>query len=193
MNVSAGSIRRPIPAVLLFLILTVTGLLGFQSLSVEEFPDIDLPEVVVSVSWPGATPSQMEAEITRKIEDPLASLGLVEHIFSTVTEGLSQTTVSFSIEKNMQEATDEVFNAVAGVRSSLPADVPDPHIARITASDISILTYAVESARMDELDLSWFVDDTVSKSLRSVPGLDSLRRQGGVEREVQVELDPMRL
>ncbi|MBT0964148.1 efflux RND transporter permease subunit [Denitromonas iodatirespirans] len=193
MNVSSWSIRRPIPAILLFFILSLMGLLSFNRLEIQEFPDIELPAVGVVVALPGATASQLETEVTRKVEGAISNITGVEHVVSTVTEGVSQTVVSFRLEKNMQEAVDEVRNAVTGVRSSLPASVEDPRIAKISISGAPILTFMVESASMDELDLSWFVDDAVSKRLMNVAGVGSIIRQGGVEREVLVELDPTRL
>lgn len=193
MNVSSWSIRRPIPAILLFAILSFLGLLSFSRLEIQEFPDIELPAVGVMVALPGATASQLETEVARKVEGAISNIAGVEHVVSTVTEGVSQTVVSFRLEKNMQEAVDEVRNAVTGVRSALPASIQDPQIARISISESPILTFMVTSDSMDELDLSWFVDDTVGKRVMNVAGVGSIVRQGGVEREVLVELDPTRL
>jgi len=193
MNISALCIQRPIPAILLFLILSVTGLFAFHSLQIEEFPDIELPAVDVAISLPGATPSQMESEVTRKVEAALGNLSQVEHIASTIVEGVSITTVLFRTEKNMLSALDETRNAIAAVRSSLPSDTRDPDITRITTSASSILTYAVTAEGMDEQDLSWFVDSVVSKSLLAVSGVGSISRHGGVNREISIELDSARL
>ncbi|SMC23382.1 Multidrug efflux pump subunit AcrB [Andreprevotia lacus DSM 23236] len=193
MNFSAWSIRRPIPSILLFVVLTLAGLLGFDRLQIRDLPDIDLPAITVGVVLPGATPSQMETEVTRKVENALAGLGQVDHIGSTVIEGASETTLTFRLNKNMQDAMEEVRNALSSIRASLPPDVRDPLISRVRTSGSPILTYAVDSASLDEVDLSWFVDDTLGKTLLSVSGVGQITRQGGVRREVAVELDPTRL
>ncbi|ATE59269.1 efflux RND transporter permease subunit [Thauera sinica] len=193
MNFSAWSIRRPIPALLLFAVLTIGGLFGFNRMQIQDLPDIELPAITVGIVFPGATPTQMETEVTRKIESSLANLGMVEHISTTVIEGASETTITFRIDKDMRDAMEEVRNAVSSVRGSLPADVRDPFIARVKTSGSPILTFAVESGTMDEVDLSWFVDDTVGKALMTVSGIGSVMRHGGVRREILVELDPTRL
>lgn len=193
MNFSALSIRRPIPAILLFVMLTLCGLFSFQRMQIQDLPDIDLPAVTVAVVLPGATPTQMETEVTRKVESALATLSLVEHVSSSVIEGASETTLTFRLDKDMREAVEEVRSAVAAVRGSLPTDVRDPLIARVQASGTPILTYSVSAAAMDETDLSWFVDDTVAKALLNVPGIGTITRHGGVRREVLVALDATRL
>ncbi len=193
LNVSAWAIDRPVPALMLFMLLTLAGLLGFQRLAVQDFPDIELPSVTVTVSLPGATPSQLETEVTRKVEDAVASLGKVEHITSTLTEGASSTLIEFSLEKDGREALDEVRDAVGRIRTQLPADVREPQVAKVTFGGLPVLTYSVKSASRDIEGLSWFVDSDVSKALLAVRDVANVTRQGGVEREIQVTLDETRL
>lgn len=193
MNFSAWSIHRPIPALLLFVILTICGLFSFNRMNIQELPDMEFPVITVGIVLPGATPIQMETEVTRKIEASLATLGAVEHISSTVVEGASETAITFHINKDMRDAIEEVRNAVSSIRASLPSDVRDPYIARVRTNGTPILTYAVSSDSMDEVDLSWFVDDVVGKTLLSVQGVGNVIRHGGVRREVLIELDPIRL
>jgi len=193
MNFSAWSIRRPIPSVLLFIALTLFGLFSFQHMRIEAMPDISVPAATVTVALPAATASQMETEVTRKVESALSSVDGIKHLRSTVREGVSETTVEFRVEKNIREAMEEIRNAMDGARSKLPADIRDPSIMQIRASAGPILTYAVESSDMDEVDVSWFVDDVVNKALLGVPGVGAVTRHGGVTREILVELDPLRL
>jgi multidrug efflux pump subunit AcrB len=193
MNFSTWSIRNPIPAVLLFILLTLVGLMGFQRMKIQQFPDIDLPTVSVTAALPGASPAQLETEVARKIENSVATLSGVKHIYSTVSDGLAVVTVEFRLEKPTQEAVDDVRDAVSRVRSDLPADLRDPQISRLNLSGSPVLTYTVASPRMDDEALSWFVDHTVSKQLLSVRGVAAVSRVGGVTREVRVELDPAQL
>ncbi|MEO7055262.1 MAG: efflux RND transporter permease subunit, partial [Caldimonas sp.] len=193
MNVSAWSIRNPIPGVLLFIMLTLVGLMSFRAMKIQNFPDIDLPTVTVSAALPGASPAQLETEVARKLENSIATLQGVKHIYTTVSDGLSVTTVEFRLEKPTQEAVDDVRDAVSRVRSDLPADLRDPIVSKVELSGSPILTYTVASSRMDDEALSWFVDDQVTRSMLSVRGVGAVSRVGGVTREVRVELDPARL
>ena len=193
MNFSAWAIRKPIPSILLFILITVAGLVSFKMLSIQNFPDIDFPAVSVTASLPGATPMQMETEVTRKIEDSIASIGAIKHITSTINDGSSTTMVEFQLEKDVQEAVNDVRDAVSRIRAQLPSDVQEPVISRVTFASMPVLTYAVEASDMDAEDLSWFVDNTVNKRLLSVHGVAKVTRQGGVDREVRVQLDPVRL
>ncbi|OYU41984.1 MAG: hypothetical protein CFE44_26620, partial [Burkholderiales bacterium PBB4] len=157
MNVSSWSIRNPVPAVLVFLLLTVLGLIGLHRLQIQDFPDMDLPTINVSASLEGAAPAQLETEVARKIEDKLASLTLLDHITTTITQGAVSISVSFKLDKNGEQALSEVRNAVDSARAELPASMSSPNVSKMTTSGSAILTYTVESGQRDEKDLSWFV------------------------------------
>ncbi|NBD21825.1 AcrB/AcrD/AcrF family protein [Aquabacterium fontiphilum] len=193
MNVSAWSIRNPIPSIMLFIMLTVVGLMGFVGMKIQNFPDIDLPTITVNAALPGAAPAQLETEVARKLENAVASLQGIKHIYTKVQDGNVLLTVEFRLEKPTQEALDEVRDAVARVRSDLPGDLRDPVVAKMNLSGSPILTYTVASSRRDTEALSWFVDHTVTKRLLAVKGVGAVARVGGVSREVHVELDPARL
>jgi multidrug efflux pump subunit AcrB len=191
MNFSAWSIRNPVPALLLFLVLTYVGLIGFAKLKILNFPDIEVPTVTVSASLEGAAPSQLETEVARKIEDQIASLGGVEHVRTTITEGSVSIAVEFTIDKNSEEALNQVRNAVDSARSELPASLTTPVVSKATTAGGAILTYVAQADNMDEQELSWFVDNDVTKAMLSVSGVGKVARTGGVDREVQVNLNPM--
>ena len=193
MNVSAWCIRNPIPSLMFFVMLTLAGLMGFKSMKIQQFPDIDLPTISVTASLPGTAPAQMETEVARKIEDAVASLQGVKNIYTKVQDGVAIVTVEFRLEKPTQEALDDVRSAVARVRSDLPGELRDPVISKLDLAGAPILTYTVASSRMDEEGLSWFVDNQVTKAMLAVRGVGSVARVGGVTREVRVELDPARL
>ena len=193
MNVSTWSIRNPIPAVLLFIMLTLFGLMAFKGMKIQQFPDIDLPTVTVTATLPGAAPAQMETEVARKLENSVSTLQGIKHIYTKVQDGTAIVTVEFRLEKPTQEAVDDVRDAVSRIRADLPGDLKDPVIAKVNLSGAPILTYTVASTRMDDEALSWFVDNTVTKSILSVRGVGAVSRVGGATREIRVELDPARL
>ncbi|WP_263768434.1 efflux RND transporter permease subunit [Propionivibrio soli] len=193
MNVSAWSIRNPIPAVLLFMMLTLVGLMSFRSMKIQNMPDIDLPMVIVNASLPGAAPAQLETEVARKIENSVASLQGIKHIYTMIQDGTVIVTIEFRIEKDTQEALDDVRDAVQRIRSDLPGDLRDPVITKSNIAGTPVLTYTVASDRMDEESLSWFVDHDVAKAMLSVRGVGAVSRVGGVTRQVRVEIDPDQL
>ncbi len=193
MNVSAWSIKNPIPAAMLFVMLTLAGLFSFQQMKVQNFPDLDVPNITVSASLPGAAPNQLENDVARVIENSLASLQGIKHITTKVQDGSVTITTEFRIEKNTQEALDDVRSAVAKVRGDLPADLREPIINKIELAGGAVLAYTVSSDKMDAEAISWFVENDISKLLLSVRGVGAINRVGGVDREVQVLLDPLKL
>jgi multidrug efflux pump subunit AcrB len=193
MNVSAWSIKNPIPAVMLFVLLTLAGILSFNAMKVQQFPDLELPTVTVSASLPGAAPAQLETEVARKLENAIAPLQGLKNIYTNVQDGSVSVTAEFRLERSTQEAVDDVRSAVQQVRSDLPSDLRDPIVSKMNLSGAPILAFTIRSTRMDDEALSWFVDNTISRALLGVRGVGSVARVGGVTREVQVALDPLKL
>ncbi|MGO1068893.1 efflux RND transporter permease subunit [Lysobacter sp. CA199] len=192
-NVSAWSIRNPVATTLLFVLLTLAGWAGFAAMKVQDFPDLDFPIVTVTAALPGASPSQLESDVVRKIEDALAKLPGIKHIKTSLTDGIATINAEFDIGKPVQEAVDDVRSAVSSTRANLPADLQDPIIKKVEVADSPVLIYALSSSALDEEALSWFVDGKVAKRLLAVPGVGAVSRVGGAEREIRVELDPQRL
>ncbi len=190
MNFSAWSIRNPVPAVLLFILLTASGLIAFDRLSVQNFPDMVLPTIQINATLEGAAPAQLETDVARKIEDKLASLSLLDHISTTITDGTVVINVSFQLGKNGEEALNEVRNAVDMAGRELPPAMQAPSVTRDTVQGSTLITYAVRSTKLDQTELSWFVDNAVTKALLAVAGVGSVNRVGGIDREVHVDLDP---
>jgi len=189
-NISSWSIRNPVPAVLLFILLTVLGLIGFNSLQIQDFPDMDLPTIQVSATLEGAAPSQLETEVARKIEDKLASLTRLDHITTKITDSTVSISASFEIDKDSEEALSEVRNAVDSARADLPSSMASPTVSKLTSASTALLTYTIDSSKLDDKDLSWFVDNNVTKALLAVKGVAKVARVGGIDREVHVDLDP---
>lgn len=193
MNVSAWSIKNPIPAVMLFVLLTLAGMMSFNAMKIQQFPDLELPTVSVSAALPGAAPAQLETEVARKLENAIAPLSGLKNIYTNVSDGMVSVTAEFRLEKPTQEAVDDVRSAIQQVRSDLPSDLRDPIVSKINLSGAPILAFTIRSGQMDDEALSWFVDNTISRALLGVRGVGSVARVGGVTREVQVALDPLKL
>ncbi len=193
-QISSWSIRNPIPTIVFFLMMTIVGAMGFGSIRVNNWPDVDFPMVVVTVIRSGAAPTELENQVTRIVEDSVAGLGGVRHSQSYVNEGASTTVVTFQLGVDLEKATNDVRNAVAGVRGNLPADVQDPIVSRVeNAQGQALLTYVIRADNMTPEQLSWYVDNDVAKRVLSVKGVSQLNRKGGVNREIRIELDPAKL
>ncbi|MEZ2302223.1 MAG: efflux RND transporter permease subunit [Microcoleus sp.] len=192
-NISAWSIKQPVPTIVLFLILTIGGLLSFPVLGIDDSPNIDVPSVSISVSQPGADPAELESQVTKKVEDAVAGLGNIDHIISTVNDGASNTTVNFLLGTNSDRATNDVRNAIAQIRQSLPQDINDPVVKRVEFAGSSIMSYAVVSQRQSVEQLSDLIDQNISRVLLSVKGVAQVQRIGGRDRDIRVDLNPEQL
>jgi len=192
-NVSAWSIRNPIPAVLGFAMLTFLGLMAFKAMKIQLFPDIDLPMITVTSTLPGASPDQMEAEVARKIENALAGAQGLKHLYTQIKDGSAIVSAEFRLERDSRLALEDVRSAVSRIRGDLPREMLDPVVNKVEMSGKPILTYTIAAPNMTEEELSWFVDNNITKLLLGVKGVGSVSRVGGVTRQVRVELDPAKL
>jgi multidrug efflux pump subunit AcrB len=193
MNISAWSIRNPLPSVLFSIILLVLGWLSFTKLAVTRLPNADIPVISVAVSQFGAAPAELESQVTKTIEDGVSGVEGVRHISSSITDGLSLTTIQFALETNTDRALNDVKDAVTRVRANLPQNVNEPLIQRVDVIGLPIVTYAAISPGKTPEQLSYFVDDVVKRALQGVRNVAQVERIGGVEREILVSLDPDRL
>ncbi|MGB3533188.1 MAG: efflux RND transporter permease subunit [Microcoleaceae cyanobacterium] len=192
-HLSAWSIKKPIPTLVLFLVLSLVGIMSFFQLGIDSTPNIDIPAVSITVTQPGAGPAELETQVTKKVEDVVAGLGNIDQLNSTVRDGVSTTTVSFILGTDSDRATNDVRNAIAQIRQDLPADVNDPIVQRLRFAGGAILTYAVTSDQRSVEELSDLVDRKISRALLSVTGVAQIQRVGGVDREIRIELNPDRL
>lgn len=193
-NISAWSIRNPVTPIVLFMFLTLAGLISFMRMPVALNPDIDFPVVVVVVSQPGASPIEMETQIAQKVEAAARSIQGVDQIDSTVTEGNSVTVVQLAIGTPIDRAVEDMRGQVQQIRGELPDGILEPRVMRFdTTNDNDLANFAAVSTSMSLEQLSWYVDNTVSRTLLSVPGLAAVERTGGVSREIRVDLDPVKL
>lgn len=193
LNISAWSIRHPLPSVVFSIILLALGWISFTKLAVTRLPAADIPVISVAVSQFGAAPAELEAQVTKTIEDGVSGVEGVRHITSSITDGLSVTTIQFALETNTDRALNDIKDAVTRVRANLPQNVNEPLIQRVDVIGLPIVTYAAISPGKTPEQLSYFVDDVVKRALQGVRGVAQVERIGGVEREILVSLDPDRL
>jgi multidrug efflux pump subunit AcrB len=193
MNFVTWSIRNPVPVVMLFIGLTLAGLISFPKLGVLDRPDIEFPSVIVTVTYPGVAPTQMESEITRKVEDSVATIAGIEQLTSTVDEGTSTTNIEFRFGSDLSAKLDDVRDALTRIRPDLPQDANEPIVSRVTTAGAAVVTWSVASDNMSDTELSWFVDLIVTRALSAVSGIGRVTRVGGVDREIRVDLDPDRM
>jgi HAE1 family hydrophobic/amphiphilic exporter-1 len=193
LNISAWSIRRPVPAIVLFAVLTLLGVISFMTMPVTRFPNIDIPLVSITVVQSGAAPAELETQVTKEVEDSVANITGVKHIVSTVTDGQSMTLIEFRLEVNQDRALNDVKDAIDKIRLQLPRDINEPIVQRIDVEGQSILTFAASSPGMTLEQLSWHVDDVIKRQLQGLKGVGRVERYGGVDREIRILLDPDRL
>ena len=193
MGISRWAIRNPVPVVVLFIALTVAGLISYGNLPVKLFPNVQYPGVSVTVTQSGAAPSEIETQITRPVEDALAGIPNVKNVHSTVSQGMSTTMDEFELGEDLQKATDDVRSRIDQARAILPREIDEPTVQRLELESQPILTYAVRAPGMSDAELSWFVEDTLVRALQSEEGVAQVARVGGVTREINVILDPDRM
>jgi multidrug efflux pump subunit AcrB len=192
-NISAWSIRNPIVPIIFFLALTLAGIVSFRNMDVQNDPDIEFPVVVVSISQPGASPAEITTQITQKVESAIRSVQGVRNIDASASEGNTSVSAEFEIGDDINAAVNEVKNAVDQIRADLPDGILEPQVFKVATSSDPIAYFAVEASDMTLEQLSWFVDDTVSRRLLSIEGMASVSRNGGVNREIRVVLNPAKM
>ena len=193
LRVSAWAIRNPIPVAVVFIALIIAGVGCYLGLPVKQFPNVSFPAVVVTVTQSGAAPGEMETQITRPVEDAVASISNVKTIRSSVVQGASTTTIEFELGEDLQKVTDEVRSKIDQVRQQLPREVDEPTVTRLEIDSAPIITYAIAAPAMSTTELSWFVDDTVTRTLQGQKGVAQVARVGGVGREINILIDPDRM
>ena len=192
-NISAWAIRNPITPIVLFTFLTLAGIVSFMTMEVQNDPDIDFPVAIISIAQPGAAPTELETQVAQRVEAAVRSIPGVDEITSYVSEGSSTTVVQLDIGTPIDRSVNDIRDAIQQIRGDLPEGILEPQVSREDTSGNDLASYAVVSTNMTLEQLSWYVDNTVSKELLSVPGMAGVDRRGGVSREIRVILDPAKL
>ena len=192
-NISAWSIKNPVPPLVGFTLLLLAGILSFRAMDINNQPDVEFPGAQVVISQPGAAPEELENQVTQRVEAAVRNITGVDEVNSFVSEGTSRTMVQFAIGTPIDRAVNDVRDAVGNIRSDLPQGILQPQVNRMDIAGGPIAYFSVESTAMTLEELSWFVDNTVAKRLLGIPGMAQVRRSGGVSREIRVILDPDRM
>ncbi len=189
---AAISVRRPVLASVIILVFVVVGLLGYSKLPVDRFPKIDFPTVSIVTRQDGATPKEIETEITDKIEEAVNTVAGIDELRSISSEGISQVLVTFVLEKNIDVAAQEVRDRIARIIPDLPEDVDAPIIEKLDPDAAPILNLALVADKPVR-EITEFADKVLRRQLESVPGVGQITLLGGRLRQINVWLDPMRL
>ena len=186
-NMSAWSIRHPLPPLVMAGAIVVLGYTSFNKLPVTRMPNVDVPVISVTVAQFGAAPAALELQVTKIVEDAVSGVAGAHHINSVITDGISNTTVLFQLETNTDRALNDVKDAVTSIRANLPRGIEQPLIQRVDIAGLPILTYAAIAPGKTPEELSWFVDDVVIRALQGI----SRRRPGRSYRKRRAR-DPSR-
>ncbi len=188
MNLSAVAIRRPVFTVMMAVALLVLGWVGFRNLGTDLFPDVSFPVAVVTIPYPGASPTEVETLVTKHVEEAVVGLNQIDRVRSFSREGVSQTMVIFKLGKDISEGATEVREKVAGIRWKLPQEIKEPTINRFDVSAAPILTYTL--SHKESLSAARkYAEDVVKPALEQVEGVAVVEVKGGATREVRVELE----
>jgi hydrophobe/amphiphile efflux-1 (HAE1) family protein len=192
-NISAWAIRHPVTPIVLFVVLFFLGTVAFIRLPINLNPDVSFPAVDVNISQPGAAPTEMETQIAQKVEGSIASIGNIHHQQTYISEGNVLILIEFNIGTPIDRAVTDVRDAIARVRADLPQGILEPQVRREDSDGGTFAIYAVTTTDMTPEQLSWSIDNTITKRLLGVRGIAQVQRIGGADREIRVELDPARL
>ncbi|KFE67975.1 efflux RND transporter permease subunit [Hyalangium minutum] len=192
MFISDFAIKRPIVTITCMMALVVFGLVALVNLKTDEFPDVKPPVVGVTIVYPGASPDVVEREIIEPVEDAIFSISGVDgsRTTSAASDGLAHFAVVFSFETDIQQASQDIRDAISGRRADLPQEMEEPILTRFDPSDLPILSLMLSSDTLPAATLSRIADPTVIRELRAVPGVAQVTMVGGIERELTVELKP---
>lgn len=182
------SLKRPVFATVIFIALMALGVVSYSGLPVDQFPDVDTPVVSVTIVQNGAAPDQIESKITKKVEDAVGQISGVQHVTSTITEGVSNTAISFELEKPSAEAVQDVKDKLSNIRGNLPRDIMEPIVAKYDTNAAPILSLAV-TGPMSNRELSQLVEDNIAKKLQTINGVGAVNTYGEEEREIHIKLD----
>ena len=190
MTISDFAIKQPIITVVTMLILVIFGIFALLNLEVDEFPDLTNPIVFVMVPYPGASPTQVEREVVEPMEEAFGALSGVDEITSQSLDGFAQITVQFQFSKDPDQASQDVRDAVSGIRGDLPLEMEEPILRKFDPADFPIVSLVLASETMDPAELTLLADPGITRDLRAINGVAQVEVVGGVEREITVELRP---
>jgi HAE1 family hydrophobic/amphiphilic exporter-1 len=193
MILSNTSIKRPIFATVMILALVVLGIFSYRRLSVEMFPNVEFPVISVVTVFTGASPETVERELSKRIEEAVNQVAGVKHVFSTSREGVSTVVIQFRLEEKVNDCAQEVRAKIASIRGTLPTAIEEPIIQKLDFNASPIAALAVQSSTLTPRELTVLVEKKIKKRFESVAGVGKVDMVGGQKREINVDLDPVRL
>jgi HAE1 family hydrophobic/amphiphilic exporter-1 len=189
MFLSNLSIRQPVFATMMVVALVVVGIFSYSELKIDLFPNIDIPVISITTTYPGVAPETVETEVTKRIEEAVNPIGGIRHISSVTTEGISSVVVEFQLGKNINTALLEVQSKINGVRSLFPREVKEPVIQQIRFEELPILSIVVLSPTLDAKALTTLAEKVLKRRLENISGVGQVRLVGAARREIQILLD----
>ncbi len=193
MTLSDIAIRRPVFTIVMQLVLIVLGLISLKDMGTDLFPDVSFPFVMVSTVYPGASPGEVESEVTKPIEDAVAGIAGLDTVRSSSRESFSMVFVIFKMATNVDQAAQDVRDRISAVRAKLPTDATDPTIRRVDVGATPILMYVASQEGVPNQEVKKLIEDKLRPLLERVPGVAAVEVTGGADREVKVEVDRKRL
>ena len=193
MSISSLSIRRPVLASVMSIVIILFGVISFFYLGVREYPSVDPPIVTVSTSYVGANADVMESQITEPLEESVNGIAGIRTLTSVSREGQSTLTVEFSLDVDLETAANDVRDRVSRAQRSLPADAEPPTITKADASASPIVFMTINSERRDLLNLTSIADNTFKERLQTIPGVSGIQIWGSKDYAMRMWMDPIRL
>ncbi|RYE53098.1 MAG: efflux RND transporter permease subunit, partial [Sphingobacteriales bacterium] len=194
MSISTTSIKRPVLAIVMNLMIILFGLIGYNFLGIREYPSIDPTVVSVRTSYPGANSDIIESQITEPLEKSINAIDGIRNISSSSNQGTSNITIEFEIGKNIEEAANDVRDKVSQAARSLPKDIDGlPVVSKADANSDNILSMTIQSDRRNVTDLSDFAENVIADRIQTIPGVSSVQIQGQRKYAMRIRIDPNRL
>lgn len=194
MSLSTTSIKRPVFTIVINLVLILFGIIGYTFLGIREFPSIDPAIISVRTSYSGANPDIIESQITEPIEKAINSIDGIRTITSSSNQGSSNITIEFNLDKNLEEAANDVRDKVSQASRSLPQDIDAPPVvSKADADSEPIITMTAQSSVRDQLALSDYAENVISQRIQTIPGVSSVQIWGQKRYAMRLWIDPMKL
>jgi HAE1 family hydrophobic/amphiphilic exporter-1 len=193
MFLSNLSIKRPIFATVMMLVLVTLGIFSYRKLAIDMFPDVEIPVVSVVTKFPGSSPETVEREVSKRIEEAVNSISGVKHVMSTSRESVSNVVLMFHLEVRVNDAAQEVRAKVSAIRGTMPQGIEEPIIQKLDFATFPIASLAVRSERLSPRDLTTLVEKKVKRRFENISGVGKVDLVGPSKREVNINIDPLRL
>lgn len=187
------SVKYPVFTIMMMLSLMVLGLASWQRMSVEEFPDVDFPFVVIHTTYPGASPETIESEITKKMEDQINTISGLKQVISQSSEGLSTIIVEFNLDVPSAVAAQDIRDKIAPVTAEFRDEIQDPVVERYDPTASAIMSIVFESNTQSLRELSTYIDQKVVPELQTVSGVGAVNLLGDSQRQIRIVIDPYKL